>query len=178
MGFMIRTIREQWKRYLFVILDSAQMVVFIAVFIIYFSWIGLRLFKGTIEGIQYFDNFGDAIFNMLVLLTTSNFPDIMMPAYRDARIASLFFIIYLVFGLFLFMNMLLAIFYANYKIRYQKALDSFVDVRTIYLENQFSELDVESKGYLNKQQAYEMFNRIRKLDEGEKAENIGYEEFD
>ena len=82
MGFMIRTIREQWRRYIFVILDSAEMVIFIAVYIIYFSWIGLRLFKGTIEGISYFDSFGDACFNMLVLMTTSNYPDVMMPAYR------------------------------------------------------------------------------------------------
>ena len=94
------------------------MVIFIAVFIIYFSWIGMRLFKGSIEGITYYDTFGDATFNMLVLLTTSNYPDVMLPAYRENRVASIFFIVYLIFGLFLFMNLLLAIFYSNYKQRY------------------------------------------------------------
>ena len=164
LGIMIRGIREQWKRYLYVIFDSAEMVAFIAVYIIYFSWIGMRMFKGSIEGITYFDDFGDACFNMLVLMTTSNYPDVMLPAYRESRPACIFFIVYLIFGLFLFMNLLLAIFYSNYKMRYEKAIDSFVDVRTTYLENQFNELDEGGKGYLNKEEALEMFNQVIKLD--------------
>jgi len=51
---------------------------------------------------------------MFVLLTTSNFPDVMLPAYGKNRLDCLFFIFYLVVGLFLLMNLLLAIFYSNY----------------------------------------------------------------
>ena len=52
---------------------------------------------------------------MLVLMTTSNYPDIMLPAYQIYRGNCLYFIIYLVLGLMLLMNLLLAIFYSNFK---------------------------------------------------------------
>jgi two pore calcium channel protein len=117
------------------------MVLFITVYIIYFAWIGMRIFKGTIEGVLYFNTFGDSVFNMIVLLTASNFPEIMLPAYRQNRVSCLFFVVYLLFGIFLFMNLLQAMFYTNYKKRYEDTIEGFVDIRTMYLENQFNELD-------------------------------------
>ena len=77
----IRIIREYWKRYWLVMCDSTPMVLFIIVYILYFSWMGQRLFSGTLEGVQYFSTFGDSCFNMLVLMTTSNYPDVMLPSY-------------------------------------------------------------------------------------------------
>ena len=38
----------------------------------------------------------------------------MMPAYKVSRLYVLFFIAFLVIGLFFLMNMLLAVFYNNY----------------------------------------------------------------
>ncbi len=60
---------------------------------------------------------------MFVLLTTANYPDVMMPTYMENGYTVAFFIIYLFFGLFLLMNMLLAIFYAHY----QENLDDVID---------------------------------------------------
>jgi hypothetical protein len=114
----MRSLREQWKRYLYVIHDSAQMVIFIATYILFFSWVGYRLFRGTPEGIENFSTFGESAFGLLVLMTTANFPDFMLPAYQVNRLNCIFFIGYLIFGLFLLMNLLLAIFYSNYQIRF------------------------------------------------------------
>jgi two pore calcium channel protein 1 len=116
----IRLLREYVKRYLQVIQDSLPMVIFTVVYILYFAWMGQRLFSGTLEGVQFFDSFGNSFFNMLVLMTTSNFPDIMLPAYQRNRIACLYFIIYLILGLYLMMNLLLAIFYSNFKFRFEQ----------------------------------------------------------
>jgi hypothetical protein len=57
------------------------MVLFIAVYIIFFAWVGNTLFRGTIEGIQHFSTFGESAFGLLVLITNANFPDFMLPAY-------------------------------------------------------------------------------------------------
>jgi len=114
----IRLLRDDFLKFILVIKDSIPMLLFILVYIIYFAWIGLRLFEGTVEGVQYFGSFADAFWNMLVLITTSNFPDIMLPAYDTSRGYACFFVLYLVVGLFLFMNLLLATFYSNFKVRF------------------------------------------------------------
>ena len=41
-------------------------------------------------------------------MTTANFPDIMLPAYAENYWVMLFFVSYLIFGLYLLMNFLLA----------------------------------------------------------------------
>ena len=145
---MTRLIREYWIRYLLVMKDSMPMVLFIMVYILYFSWMGERIFSGTLEGVQYFGTFGDSVFNMLVCMTTSNFPDVMLPAYQINRWFALFFIIYLVLGLFLMMNLLLAIFYANFKIRFQDAFESENEERGEYLFREFERFDTDKKSYL------------------------------
>lgn len=101
------------------------MVAFIIVYVFYFSWMGNRLFSGTIEGVQTFSNLNDSFFYMFVLLTTSNYPDVMLPSYGQSRAFCLFFITYLILGLFLFMNLLLAIFYSNYQERADASIDNF-----------------------------------------------------
>ena len=110
----IRSVKQFWRRYMTVIRGSLPMVIFILIYVFYFAWMGNRLFSGTIEGVENFSTLNDSFFYMFVLLTTSNFPDIMLPSYGQERRYAFFFITYLTIGLFLLMNLLLAIFYANY----------------------------------------------------------------
>jgi len=99
----------------------------------YFAWIGQIIFRGTPEGVKYFSSYGDSFYNMLVLITTSNFPDVMLPAYHTHRWNCLFFLAYLIFGLFLMMNLLLAVFYSNFKDRFEKNIQKREDKRSEYL---------------------------------------------
>ena len=125
----VRSIRSFWRRYLLVIKGSLPMVFFILVYVFYFSWMGNRLFAGTIEGVQNFADLNDSFFYMFVLLTTSNYPDVMLPSYAQNRGYCIFFIAYLVVGLFLLMNLLLAIFYSNYQEKADASLDHMNEKR-------------------------------------------------
>ena len=149
------------------------MIAFLGFYVLFFALLGRRLFNGSVEGVQYFPDFIAACFNMLVLLTTANSPDIMLPAYQYHRIYALFFISYLLFGVFLLMHLLMALFYYNYQQRYQKQLSTFKDERDAFLEERFNELDQESKGYLNRQEAYEMFKSIHELENQDNKEAQG-----
>ena len=142
----VRVIRGFWKRYILVIKGSFAMVLFILCYIFYFAWMGNRLFSGTIEGVQNFATLGDSFFYMFVLLTTSNFPDVMLPAYGQNRWQSAFFIIYLALGLFIFMNLLLAIFYSSYQEKADESLDHFKDGRNRYFVRLFRQYDDEETG--------------------------------
>jgi two pore calcium channel protein len=88
--------------------------------------------------------------SLLVLLTTANFPDVMLPAYKVNRLWAFFFISFLVLCLFFFMNMLLAIFYNNYKARIEEALDNFKDNRHKFLMEIFDSHDKDKDGSINK----------------------------
>jgi hypothetical protein len=90
----------------------------------WYSWMMQSFFRGTQQGIQYFSSYPDTFYNMLVLLTTTNFPDIMLPAYSTNRLYGFFFMVYLLIGFYLFMSMLLAVFYSNFKNRYIDKLDA------------------------------------------------------
>merc|ERR1719193_621431 len=83
---------------------------------------GLMVFKifgkrgwHKINGSEYFSNFPDSYWDLYVLVTTANNPDIMMPAYNDNPWFCLFFIIFLVICLYIFMSIFLAVVYNNYR---------------------------------------------------------------
>uniref|UniRef100_UPI00358EE697 two pore channel protein 2-like n=1 Tax=Myxine glutinosa TaxID=7769 RepID=UPI00358EE697 len=84
-----------------------------------FSLLALKLFGNqhltTHQGSPYFDNYLNALFDLYVLVTTANSPDIMMPAYNKNRWYSLFFIVYIVVNTYLFMSIFLAVVYNGYR---------------------------------------------------------------
>ncbi|XP_010335749.1 two pore channel protein 2-like [Saimiri boliviensis] len=84
-----------------------------------FSLMALKLFgdRGlkTAEGSPYFENILDIAFELYVLVTTANSPDIMMPAYDFNWWYSLYFIIYIIINTYIFMSVFLAVVYNNYR---------------------------------------------------------------
>lgn len=63
----------------------------------------------------YFDTLGNALLQLFILLTTANFPDIMMPAYRGSGFSALFFVVFLMVGLYFLLNLVLAVVYNAFK---------------------------------------------------------------
>ena len=76
------------------------------------------------EGDTYFQTVWDGFVNLTVTLTTANHPDIMMPIYRRNRLAALYFITFLIIGLFLLFNVLIAVIYNQFKGFFQKSMQS------------------------------------------------------
>lgn len=79
-----------------------------------FKLLGKRGLK-TINGNPYFTNYLDIVFDLYVLVTTANSPDIMMPAYNASFIFAIFFILYILINTYIFMSVFLAVVYNNYK---------------------------------------------------------------
>ncbi|KAI4546766.1 hypothetical protein MG293_003321 [Ovis ammon polii] len=84
-----------------------------------FSLMALKLFGDrdlrTVEGSPYFTNILDIAFELYVLVTTANSPDVMMPAYELNWWYSLYFIAYIIINTYIFMSVFLAVVYNNYR---------------------------------------------------------------
>jgi len=85
----------------------------------------------------YFDTFYNTLYNLFVSLTTSNYPDIMMPIFQENRFAALYFISFMGIVAMVLLHIILAYFYYNYK---TELLDQ---ARTFHRSESFSELTEE-----------------------------------
>ena len=68
---------------------------------------------------------------MIVLITTANFPDVMLPAYHKNYFSMLFFTTYLSVGLFFLLNLLLASVFSKFKDRFEERIDANIEKRRI-----------------------------------------------
>ncbi|KAM9562192.1 two pore channel protein 2-like [Guaruba guarouba] len=84
-----------------------------------FSLMALKLFGErnlqTAEGLPYFRNYLEVVFDLYVLVTTANSPDVMMPAFDFSSWYALFFIAFVIVNTYIFMSLFLAVVYNNYK---------------------------------------------------------------
>lgn len=145
---------------------TGPFTLFILVFVFYFAWMGNRLFSGTIEGIEYFKDMNDSFFYMFVCLTTSNYPDVMLPSYGQNRLYAIFFIAFLIIGLFLLMNLLLAVLYSHYQEKTDDSVDRGKKQRTIFLIHMFRYYDTNNTGALDRGQTYEILKELDGLYNG------------
>ncbi|XP_034025451.1 two pore calcium channel protein 1-like [Thalassophryne amazonica] len=77
-------------------------------FMVIFAILGFCLFSPN-KADPYFSTLENSLVSLFVLLTTANFPDVMMPAYSNNRWSCVFFIVYLSIELYFIMNLLLAV---------------------------------------------------------------------
>ncbi|CAL4124824.1 unnamed protein product, partial [Meganyctiphanes norvegica] len=99
------------RRFLRQILQSVPPILEVLVILLFnlviFSTLGFYIFSH--ETNPYFEHFSDAFVNLYVLLTTANFPDVMMPAYNKSKWSAAFFIAFLAINLYFVMNLMLAV---------------------------------------------------------------------
>eukprot|EP01012_Entosiphon_sulcatum_P001211 TRINITY_DN10224_c0_g1_i1.p1 TRINITY_DN10224_c0_g1~~TRINITY_DN10224_c0_g1_i1.p1 ORF type:complete len:774 (-),score=109.12 TRINITY_DN10224_c0_g1_i1:87-2408(-) len=90
------------------------LLVLLWLWLFFFGWVGMLIWVDTPQGAAYFPDQFDATTNILVLLTTANHPDVLMPAYTANRFSWIFFAVFLLGGLYLWLPLLLAsLFSAN-----------------------------------------------------------------
>ena len=101
--YMIRRLRINWAGILTVLWKTrkAYLILFLNLFT--FSIIGYFLFHK--EG-GFFDNFGESFLQIYILLTTCNFPDIMLEAMEFSKLAIIYFVICLSVNYFILLSYL------------------------------------------------------------------------
>eukprot|EP00036_Acanthoecidae_sp_10tr_P019008 CAMPEP_0206303278 /NCGR_PEP_ID=MMETSP0106_2-20121207/9153_1 /ASSEMBLY_ACC=CAM_ASM_000206 /TAXON_ID=81532 /ORGANISM="Acanthoeca-like sp., Strain 10tr" /LENGTH=877 /DNA_ID=CAMNT_0053734065 /DNA_START=24 /DNA_END=2653 /DNA_ORIENTATION=- len=101
-------------RFLFTVLyEVIDMFVFLIFYIGIWAVMATFLF-GPNPKDNYFANLGDSFTQLFVLITTCNYPSVMLPAYTKNQASFLFFFIFIVIGIYFILNLILAIVFRVY----------------------------------------------------------------
>uniref|UniRef100_A0A665U8B3 Ion transport domain-containing protein n=1 Tax=Echeneis naucrates TaxID=173247 RepID=A0A665U8B3_ECHNA len=97
--------------------EIASVILLLALHLCLFTMIGMLLFAKTENGEWrlHFRNLTTSLTSLLVLLTTANNPDVMIPAYSLNRAYAIFFVAFSVIGTYCLMNLLTAIIYNQFR---------------------------------------------------------------
>jgi len=114
-----RQIRRAFRNIRRTIPEISSVLILFLLVVFLFAMMFNKLFKDKgmtkIDGSPYFQNFFDSYWDLYVLVTTANSPDIMMPAYDQHAFYSIFFIVFEVVCVYIFMSIFLAVVYNNYR---------------------------------------------------------------
>ncbi|KAL5793778.1 hypothetical protein ACOSP7_002372 [Xanthoceras sorbifolium] len=131
-------------------------------FLLFASWIAYVFFEDTQQGKTVFTSYGTALYQMFILFTTSNNPDVWIPAYKDSRWYCLFFVLYVLLGVYFVTNLILAVVYDSFKDQLAKQVSKMDRMRRHMLEKAFNLIDKNNVGFLNKKQCIQLFEELNK----------------
>ncbi|XP_062217750.1 two pore calcium channel protein 1 isoform X1 [Phragmites australis] len=131
-------------------------------FLLFASWLAYVIFEDTPQGKTIFSSYSATLYQMFVLFTTSNNPDVWVPAYKSSRWYSLFIVVYVLLGVYFLTNLILAVIYDSFKEQLAKQLARMDSIRKSILQKAFDLIDTNGQGYLNKEQCISLLDELNK----------------
>ncbi|XP_064622420.1 uncharacterized protein LOC135484707 [Lineus longissimus] len=146
-----RQIRRSFRNIRRTLVDILNVLILFMLCIALFSLLALKLFhKRNLtypDGSGYFDNYLDSMWDLYVLVTTANDPDVMIPGYDNNNWFALFFIVYVLINNYIFMSILLAVIYNNYRKHLKNEVKSYVFAKRRTLGRAFNILKIWKDGH-------------------------------
>ncbi|KAL6330572.1 hypothetical protein AAG906_040503 [Vitis piasezkii] len=131
-------------------------------FLLFASWVAYVMFEDTQQGKTVFTSYLTTLYQMFILFTTSNNPDVWIPAYKVSRWYCLFFVLYILLGVYFMTNLILAVIYDSFKNQLAKQVAEMDRMRRRMLEKAFNLIDKSNLGFLKKEQCIHLFEELNK----------------
>ena len=171
------SVRSNASTFFYDLKDASVILLSIFIFVFVYSAFGHYLFQYSVEGYMYFFTVTDSYWNMLILLTTANFPDVMLPSYNASFFWSLYFVTFLVLGLYMLLNLLLAQVFNSFRNRLVEQGVKYLEKMEKHLNMFYNRFDKDEKNYLEPEQLQAFCNELLDLDIAEsQTDREEYEE--
>ena len=134
--FFIRAIREVWIQFTKVLIKSVPVFIIILAYFLIFVIIGFILFGQNTDNLA-FATITSSMYTVFILFTVSNYPDVSMSYFEENRLTMIYFWAYLLIGIFLLSNLLLAQIFINYKSLIENRLSRYEQEVDMYIHEMF-----------------------------------------
>jgi hypothetical protein len=141
----------------------ALMISLLLLFIFIMGTLGRYLFiDQDIPGNNpYFGNMADSLWTILVALSSSSYPNQLVPSYTDNRTNMIYFFLLITTGSFIFLKLQFAAIFASFESNRQLFELKSSLLRIALLDTAFSAMDsVEQRGYLTYPQVNEVLEEL------------------
>ncbi|XP_006822827.2 two pore channel protein 1-like [Saccoglossus kowalevskii] len=130
--------------------DICVVLILYLLLVALFALMALKMFENRNlkhrSGEPYMSDYWDNYYALYIYVTTANSPDVMMPAYDHNYWFCLFFIAYLIICYYIFMSVILAVIYNNYRKHLKTEVKKSVFQRRRLLSKAFNILKVKING--------------------------------
>jgi hypothetical protein len=142
--FLIRNLRLAWFNIIQILWRTKTIFFLLFLNIFFFGIIGYLIFHE--EESSEFKTVFDSMYQLYILLSTCNFPDIMLGTFSVSKWGIFYFIIYITFNFFILLSLLKTLYYYKYFDIYKKNCENIIqnikkddDFVKISKEKEFSE---------------------------------------
>lgn len=134
--------------------------------VLFFAGFGPYIFNLSTVGedddvnMPYFDSFGDSTWSVFVAITSSNYPNQVLPAYRRTREVFLYFFVFISVGSFCMLNLILVIVMVEFQKSSQLASDIQRATCQVLLMRAFEVLDPDRVGHIERDQLHLLLDEL------------------
>lgn len=149
-----RNLRKLLRNIKKTVFDVFSVLFLIFLFIGIFAMMATKFFERRTlidpHGDPYLKNFPDSYWNLYVLMTTANSPDVSLPAFINEQAFFFFFTPFSVITTYILMNILLAVVYKHYKLHLLEEVKVDVSITQSNLFKAFSLLKDPATNHIHK----------------------------
>ncbi|KAL3873906.1 hypothetical protein ACJMK2_036984 [Sinanodonta woodiana] len=146
-----KEIRRAWRNIRRTVKEILHALFLLVFTILLFALVAFKIFQTRDDivypdGRPYFKEYAESFWDLYVLLTASNNPDIMMPAFDKSSWFSILFAVYIIICLYLLLNIFLAVTYNSYRENMRLDILQSVKDNRCKLQQAFDVLKVNRDG--------------------------------
>lgn len=138
-----------------------DVLVLMMIFTAAYAIICLVIFDNSPAGKEYFPSFIDSFITLFVLRTNSNFPEVMMPAYRQSSWNVIVFVVFLLIAMYLLTSLALAVVFNTFQEQLLGDEKVAFHLQRVKLLQAFELLDICRGGVITRAQFENLFTHLR-----------------